>query len=172
MAAGMREEGVLHASLCFCDRVYNGACLCSQGAGCVVMMEEVGGPGYARVSPYDPRNEAVSACMNLQLIKVPDSRNLQVENAQRGWGDFAGQDISPAGNGFCRGVSLDVPLSSGTRACAAAVLARRMGLCEEEVTVHMPGGSLLVRVCADWTVYLTGPVEYVGEIRVAEEFLT
>ncbi len=170
--AGMHEEGILHAALCFCDRVYNGACLCTQGPGCVVMMEEVGGPGDIRSGPYGRRDKAAPAYMNLQLVKVPDAKNLQVEIAQRGAEALAEGSVDSVGGGFHGGISSYAPLSSGTRACAAAALTRRMGLCEEEVTVHMPGGSLSVKVCADWTIFLTGPVEYVGEIRVAEEFLT
>ena len=62
-------------------------------------------------------------------------------------------------------------LASGTGACAAAAAARRMGLVDGKVTVHMPGGNLLIEIMPEGNIFMTGPVEYVGEIRVAESFL-
>ena len=63
-------------------------------------------------------------------------------------------------------------LASGTGACAAAAAARRMGLVDEKVTVQMPGGSLLVEMDKDNTIYMTGSVELVGTFMLAEHFLS
>lgn len=57
----------------------------------------------------------------------------------------------------------------GTGACAAAFAARRWGLVPEsvdEVTVKMPGGSVVVRV-SDAEVSLRGPATYIARIEVA-----
>ena len=48
--------------------------------------------------------------------------------------------------------------------------ARRLGFCDDRIYVKMPGGELLVEIEPDWTVYLTGDVEAVGTIRLAENF--
>ncbi|MBO9517171.1 MAG: diaminopimelate epimerase [Porphyrobacter sp.] len=45
----------------------------------------------------------------------------------------------------------------GTGACAAAVAAIRRGLTEREVTVHLPGGSLLIEWGEDGRIIMTGP---------------
>ena len=45
----------------------------------------------------------------------------------------------------------------GTGACAAAVAAMRRGLVEREVTVSLPGGSLLIAWGEDGRITMTGP---------------
>ena len=45
----------------------------------------------------------------------------------------------------------------GTGACAAATEAMNQGLTENEVTVHLRGGDLLVRRDENGIIYLTGP---------------
>ena len=53
--------------------------------------------------------------------------------------------------------------SCGTGACAAAAVARRRGLVAELVRVEVPGGLLTVEM--DGTIWLGGPVAFVGEIE-------
>lgn len=45
----------------------------------------------------------------------------------------------------------------GTGACATAVAAMRKGLTDREVTVHLPGGALLIAWGEDGRVTMTGP---------------
>ena len=60
-------------------------------------------------------------------------------------------------------------MACGTGACAAAIEAMNRGLTENEVTVHLRGGDLLVRRDERGVIYLTGPAtevfrgEYVWE---------
>ena len=56
----------------------------------------------------------------------------------------------------------------GMQAAAAAV---RLGLCEGDVAVAMPGGELAIGVGAGFEVTLLGPVAKVAEGIVAAEFL-
>lgn len=52
----------------------------------------------------------------------------------------------------------------GSGACAAAVVAHRWGLVDDEVAVDLPGGRLLIRwLGGDAPVFMTGPVETVFE---------
>lgn len=71
----------------------------------------------------------------MQLCKVIDRQNLAIEIYERGAG---------------------YTLASGTGACAAAAAAHRMGLVDGEVTVHMPGGSLLIEISEDGAIHMTG----------------
>lgn len=54
----------------------------------------------------------------------------------------------------------------GTGACAAAAAAVRLGGMASPVTVHLPGGDLVIDVDADLRVTMTGPAEpvYAGEV--------
>jgi len=53
----------------------------------------------------------------------------------------------------------------GTGACAAAAAAVRLGGMASPVTVHLPGGDLVIDVAGDLQVTMTGPAEpvYAGE---------
>ncbi len=61
--------------------------------------------------------------------------------------------------------------ASGSSACAIAAAARKLGKAGAEVVVAMPGGQLHVTVADDWQLTLKGPVEEVGSIQVAAEWL-
>lgn len=57
-----------------------------------------------------------------------------------------------------RGVG--ITLACGTGACATVAAACRLGHCDvgTDVTVHLPGGDLVIRVAPDYaTVWMTGP---------------
>jgi diaminopimelate epimerase len=49
-------------------------------------------------------------------------------------------------------------LASGSSSCAAAAVAHKLGLCDEAVTVHMPGGHLRIDISPDDSVSMRGPV--------------
>ncbi|MBK5222556.1 MAG: diaminopimelate epimerase [Acidimicrobiia bacterium] len=55
----------------------------------------------------------------------------------------------------------------GTGACAAASLARRWGMVGSTVTVHMPGGSVVVDLVDDRAI-LSGPAVHVADIEIDE----
>lgn len=57
-------------------------------------------------------------------------------------------------------------LACGSGACAAVALGQKLGLLDEEVIVHLPGGSLQIqhKISEDNTsVYMTGPAHFVFE---------
>ncbi len=84
---------------------------------------------------------------NVQFAQVVDRHTLRIEIWERG---------------------AAYTLASGTSSCAAAAAAIRAGRCQSPVTVHMPGGEMRVEIANDWSVRLTGTVEWVcsGELRV------
>jgi diaminopimelate epimerase len=55
-------------------------------------------------------------------------------------------------------------MACGSGACAAVVVARREGMVNHPVTVHQPGGDVLVDLSGP-TVVLTGPAEYVCTVE-------
>ena len=46
---------------------------------------------------------------------------------------------------------------------ASAAVARRLGLCDPRVSVHMPGGIVQITMQGDYAVTMTGPVTRVSE---------
>jgi diaminopimelate epimerase len=55
-------------------------------------------------------------------------------------------------------------MACGSGACAAAVVARRQGMVGERVTVHQPGGDVVVDLSGP-TVLLTGPARFVCTVE-------
>ena len=150
VVSGITDKEVVNEPFIFDGSVYNATCLFLGNPNCVIMMEEIGQKMALELGPFVEGAEYFPKRMNMQLLKILDKKNLQIEIYERGAG---------------------YTLASGTGACAAAATAYRMGLVEEVVTVHMPGGELLIEIAPDYTIFLTGDVSYVGEICLAENFL-
>jgi diaminopimelate epimerase len=60
-------------------------------------------------------------------------------------------------------------LASGSSSSAAAAVARKLGLCDSKITVHMPGSTLEITVSERFFVVMTGPVVKVAEGTISEE---
>lgn len=147
---GTQDPEVINEPLCFHGNIYNTTCLSVGNPNCVIMMEEIDHKKVIELGPYVEHANYFPNRMNLQLLKVLDRGNIQIETYERGAG---------------------YTLASGTGACAAAAAAHRMGFTDRQVRVHMPGGELLIELEGNGTIFMTGSVSYVGEIRVSENFL-
>jgi len=57
-------------------------------------------------------------------------------------------------------------LSCGTGSCAVAFDAKKRGFIEDEITIHLLGGHLKVKVNDDDTILMDGPAEYISEGKI------
>jgi diaminopimelate epimerase len=80
--------------------------------------------------------------INVQFMRVLDRRNIQIEIWERGAG---------------------YTLASGSSSSAAAAVAHRLGLCDREIAVHMPGGKIDIEIADDYSIQMTGGVTKVYE---------
>ncbi|MDV2991667.1 MAG: Diaminopimelate epimerase [Chroococcidiopsis sp. SAG 2025] len=87
--------------------------------------------------------------INVQFLQVLDRQNIQIEIWERGAG---------------------YTLASGSSSCAAASAAYKLGLVDDKVKVHMPGGEIEVEIEGD-RVFMTGSVSAVAKGEFAEDFL-
>jgi len=78
---------------------------------------------------------------NVQFMKIIDRLNVQIEIWERGAG---------------------YTLASGSSSSASAAVARKMGLVDADLTVHMPGGKIIIGIGADFSIVMTGPTTPVG----------
>jgi diaminopimelate epimerase len=85
---------------------------------------------------------------NVQFMRVIDRNNIQIEIWERGAG---------------------YTLASGSSSSAAASVARKLGLCDDSITVHMPGGPITIQISPDYSILMTGPVTRVGEGVLSNE---
>jgi diaminopimelate epimerase len=79
---------------------------------------------------------------NVQMIYLRDRRHIDMKIWERGVGHT---------------------LASGSSACAAFAVARKLGLCDDVVAIHMPGGDLAMWQDADGVLHQTGQV-----LRIAD----
>ncbi len=115
---------------------------------CVVLREQVSAAEAQRLGPLVETDALFPRRTNVQFMQVLDRSRLRIEIWERGAG---------------------YTLASGSSACAAAAVAHRMGLCDPQVTVSMPGGRLEVGIAPDWSVTLRGPVTKVWAGALFEE---
>ncbi|HSN74030.1 MAG TPA: diaminopimelate epimerase [Anaerolineae bacterium] len=126
-------------------------CICAATLGnphCVVLREKVSAEEAQGLGPLVETDPRFPRRTNVQFLQVIDRTQLRIEIWERGAG---------------------YTLASGSSACAAAAVARRLSLCDAEVTVSMPGGPLEISIAPDWTVTLRGPVIRVWQGSLCEE---
>jgi diaminopimelate epimerase len=123
----------------------------------------VGNPHCVIFQPVVSREETIAAGpiiendsrfpnrTNVQFVNVVTRSRLKIEIWERGVG---------------------YTLSSGSSSCAAAAVARKLGLCEERVEVEMPGGKVTVEVDPDFTLRVAGPVVKITQGTISPEVLT
>ncbi len=87
---------------------------------------------------------------NVQFLQVLDRSNIRIEIWERGAG---------------------YTLASGSSSSAAAAVARRLGLVDANLTVHMPGGQIGIKLSDQFDVHMTGPATRVGEFHLDESCL-
>lgn len=85
---------------------------------------------------------------NVQFLEVLDRNAIRIQIWERGAG---------------------YTLASGSSSCAAASVAHRLGWCDPEIAVHMPGGRIDITIQAGYAIRMRGPVARVGEISLHPE---
>jgi diaminopimelate epimerase len=115
---------------------------------CVVLCNRASAELAHRLGPLVERYSRFPNRTNVQFMEVMDRHNIRIEIWERGAG---------------------YTLSSGSSSCAAAAVAYRLGLCDSDVTVHMPGGDIQISIADDFSVRMTGPVTKVFEGTISEE---
>lgn len=112
---------------------------------CVLPMDDISAELAHRLGPQLENHPLFPNRTNVQFLKVLDRNNIQIEIWERGAG---------------------YTLASGSSSSAAASVAHRMGACDGDITVHMPGGVLHIHIAPDYAVTMTGPTTRVGRYEM------
>jgi diaminopimelate epimerase len=115
---------------------------------CVIPLPEVSAELARRFGPDLEVHPNFPRRTNVQFLQILDRGNIRIEIWERGAG---------------------YTLASGSSSSAAAAVARRLGLVDSRVTVHMPGGTLEIEIGDDFAITMTGPVTKVAEGVLSEE---
>ena len=81
-------------------------------------------------------------------MKILDRSNIQIEIWERGAG---------------------YTLASGSSSSASAAVAFRLGLCDPQIKVHMPGGQIDIEISDNYEILMTGSVTKVAEGSIDPE---
>jgi diaminopimelate epimerase len=112
----------------------------------VLQVSSVDAAPVARIGPALQRHPSFPAGVNVGFMQILSPSELRLRVCERGVGET---------------------LACGTGACAAVAVGRDQALLEEFVTVHLPGGRLMVK----WSgvgqpLWMSGPTEQVYEGHV------
>lgn len=118
---------------------------------CVVLLDNIDEALARRIGPLIENDPRFPHRTNVQFLKVIDRKRIQIEIWERGAG---------------------YTLASGSSSSAAGAVARRLGLVENEIEVHMPGGIIELKFDDAFNVRMTGPVTRVAHFELEEECLS
>ena len=128
--------------------VYNVTCISMGNPHAVIYVDETETFPVAQIGPLFENHKMFPERVNTEFIQVLNSKHIKMRVWERGSGET---------------------LACGTGACASVVASVLNGHTENEVTVSLLGGDLLINYNQDNdTVYMTGPAVEVfnGEINL------
>jgi diaminopimelate epimerase len=112
-------------------------CLSIGNPHCIIPLDHISKELAQQLGPKIEKHEMFPNRINVQFLKVLDRNNIKIEIWERGAG---------------------YTLASGSSSCAAASAAYKLGLVDNIVKVHMPGGDIDVNIHSNGHVFMTGSV--------------
>ncbi|MBN1898751.1 MAG: diaminopimelate epimerase [Spirochaetes bacterium] len=146
--AGESRE-VVNEMLQLGDNAFKVICLSIGNPHCVIILDEISDSLAKKIGPLVENHPLFPNRINMQLVKVVDRHNIQIEIWERGAG---------------------YTLASGSSSCAAASAVFKLGLVESQLNVHMPGGVLDIEIDRQGHVHMAGPVSSVACGDFSPEF--
>ena len=117
---------------------------------CVIERAGTSTADVHRLGPLVENHALFPERTNVQFLTLRDRSNIGIEIWERGAG---------------------YTLASGSSASAATAVAHRLGLIDNAVTVHMPGGTIEIKIGENYAITMTGAVTKVADgVMVNEAF--
>ena len=117
---------------------------------CVILRPEVSADEARSWGPLIETEPRFPNRTNVQFMQILDRSNISIEIWERGAG---------------------YTLASGSSSSAAAAVAHRLGLCDQHISVHMPGGKIEIEISPDFAITMTGGVTRVATGTIDPEML-
>ena len=117
---------------------------------CVVIRSEVSAEDAKKWGHLIENDSRFPNRTNVQFMKILDRSNIYIEIWERGAG---------------------YTLASGSSSSAAAAVARKLGKCDPQITVHMPGGKIEIEISDEFSISMTGEVTKVADGVIDPEML-
>jgi len=131
------QREVLREQIEIGDRIFEFCAATVGNPHCIVLCNAPTANVAKRYGPLIERDARFPNRTNVQFMAVIDRRNIRIEIWERGAG---------------------YTLASGSSSTAAAAVAKKLGFCNSDICVHMPGGALAIRISDDFEATMKGPV--------------
>jgi len=118
---------------------------------CVIPLEYISEELARRAGPEIEKDSRFPHRINVQFMKILDRGRIRIEIWERGVG---------------------YTLASGSSSSAAAAVAYKLGLCDQKITVEMPGGELNILISLDFDITMSGSVTKVAEGIMSKELFS
>lgn len=118
---------------------------------CVVILPKISASLAKKVGPLIEYHTLFPQRINVQFVRIIDRNTINIEIWERGAG---------------------YTLASGTSSAAAAGVCYKLGLCDNTITVVMPGGKVQVIVKPNLEIFQIGEVHDIYQGAVCDEFFT
>ncbi|MGA1598423.1 MAG: diaminopimelate epimerase [bacterium] len=123
-------------------------CAATIGNPHCVVLQKASEADARRWGPLLERAERFPNRTNVQFLEVLSRDRIRIQIWERGAG---------------------YTLASGSSSSAAAAVAHRMGWCDSEIGVEMPGGVLFISILPDFHIRMRGPVTRIAEGKLSSE---
>ena len=117
---------------------------------CVILKDELDEKEIKQFGKYIENNPMFPNRINVQFAKVVSPTEVEIMIWERGAG---------------------WTLASGSSSCAVASIMVKKGLCEPNLTVKMPGGSLQIEIDKAWNIKMTGEVREIVSGTLSNELI-
>jgi diaminopimelate epimerase len=117
---------------------------------CVLLRDALSEAETRRLGPLIEVEPRFPNRTNVQFVHVHDRANIAIQIWERGAG---------------------FTLASGSSSSAAAGIVHRLGLCDDVVDVHTPGGVVNIQIRPGDAIRMTGPVTHIADGDIDPESL-
>jgi len=117
---------------------------------CVIPVNQVSKEDALRLGPLLENHPNFPNRTNVQFLEILDRNRIKIEIWERGAG---------------------YTLASGSSSSAAGAVARKMGACDQDITVEMPGGEIQLVIDDAFSVKMAGPATRVATMDLDTECL-
>jgi diaminopimelate epimerase len=131
------QREVLCERMEIADRVFEFCAATVGNPHCIVLCNAPTADVAKRYGPLIERDARFPNRTNVQFMAIINRRNIRIEIWERGAG---------------------YTLASGSSSTAAAAVAKKLGFCNSDICVHMPGGALAIRLSDGFEATMKGPV--------------
>ena len=141
---------VLNEEILLSDRTFHFFGATIGNPHCVVPLDEVDQSTACKYGPELENHPLFPNRTNVQFLQIIDRNRIKIEIWERGAG---------------------YTLASGSSSSAAGAVARKMGACDQDITVEMPGGEIVLQIDEEYNVLMKGPATKVGRMVLNRECL-